>query len=131
MLKKTITCEDFNGVERTEDYYFNLTEAECLEWEMGTEGGLVEMINKIIARKDSKALIEIFKDLVLKAYGEKSADGRRFMKDDEIRKAFSQTNAYSIIFMELATNDIKAAEFVNGIVPRKVDKNAAALASTN
>lgn len=131
MLKKTITCEDFNGVERTEDYYFNLTEAECLEWEMGTEGGLVEMINKIIARKDSKALIEIFKDLVLKAYGEKSADGRRFMKDDEIRKAFSQTNAYSIIFMELATNDIKAAEFVNGIVPKKVDKNTAALAPTN
>lgn len=123
MLKKTITYEDFNGVERTEDFYFNLTEAECVEWQLGTEGGLVEMIEKIVAAKDSKALIEIFKDLVLKAYGEKSADGRRFMKTAEIREAFSQTNAYSIIFMELAKDDIAANEFIKGIIPNKIDKN--------
>lgn len=125
MLKKTITYEDFNGVERTEDFYFNLTEAECVEWQLGTEGGLVEMIEKIVAAKDSKALIEIFKDLVLKAYGEKSADGRRFMKTAEIREAFSQTNAYSIIFMELAKDDIAANEFIKGIIPNKIDKNKA------
>lgn len=125
MLKKTITYEDFNGVERTEDFYFNLTEAECVEWQMGTEGGLVEMIEKIVAAKDSKSLIELFKDLVLKAYGEKSLDGRRFMKNDAIREAFSQTNAYSIIFMELASNDIAANDFIKGIIPKKVDTNKA------
>ena len=131
MLKRTITYEDFNGVERTEDFYFNLTEAECVEWQLGTEGGLVEMIEKIVAAKDTKSLIEIFKDLVLKAYGEKSADGRRFMKDAEIREAFSQTNAYSIIFMELAKDDIAANEFIKGIIPNKVDKNKAIPAPVN
>ena len=123
MLKKTITYEDFNGVERTEDFYFNLTEAECVEWQLGTEGGLVEMIEKIVAAKDTKSLIEIFKDLVLKAYGEKSADGRRFMKNAEIREAFSQTNAYSIIFMELAKDDIAANDFIKGIIPSKINQN--------
>lgn len=131
MLKKTVTCEDFNGLERTEDYYFNLTEAECMEWLMGTEGDLVEMIEKIIAAKDKKALVEIFKDLVLKAYGEKSPDGRRFMKNDAIREAFSQTNAYSVIFMELATDDLAASEFIKGIVPKKIDKDKLTPAPAN
>lgn len=131
MLKKTITYEDFNGVEKTEDFYFNLTEAECLEMEMSTTGGLVEMVNKIVAAKDAPAIIKIFKDLVLKAYGEKSLDGRRFIKNDEVREAFSQTPAYSIIFMELATNADAAAKFVNGITPNKVDKDKAIPAPVN
>lgn len=131
MLKKTVTYKDFNDVERTEDFYFNLTEAECVEWQMGTEGGLVEMIEKIVAAKDSKSLIALFKDLVLKAYGEKSPDGRRFMKNDAIREAFSQTNAYSIIFMELASNDIAASDFIKGVIPKKVDASKAVPASVN
>lgn len=117
MLKKTITYTDYNGTERTEDFYFNLSKAEVMEMEMGIEGGMTEMINKIVAAKDAPAIIAIFKKLILKAYGEKSADGKRFIKSDEISTAFAQTEAYSDLYMELATNADKAAEFVNGIVP--------------
>ena len=123
MLKKTITYTDYNGTERTEDFYFNLSKAEIMDMEMGIEGGLVEMINKIVAAKDAPAIIKVFKNLILKAYGEKSADGKRFIKSEELSTAFSQTEAYSDLYMELSTDDVKAAEFVNGIVPA-VDKNA-------
>ena len=117
MLKKTITYRDYNDVERTEDFYFNLTKAELMEMEIGTTGGLGEMITKIVNSKDAPAIIKIFKDLVLKAYGEKSEDGKRFMKSEAISTAFAQTEAYSIIFMELATDDNAAANFMNGIIP--------------
>ena len=123
MLKKTITYTDYNGFERTEDFYFNLTKAEVVEMEMSTTGGLAEMIKKIVAAQDAPSIIAIFKKLILKAYGEKSPDGKRFIKSDEISNAFSQTEAYSQLFMELATDADKAAEFVNGITPN-VDKNA-------
>lgn len=117
MLKKTITYTDYNGSERTEDFYFNLTKAEIMEMELTTAGGLSEMIERIVAAKDAPTVVRVFKDLVLKAYGEKSPDGRRFMKSPEIREAFSQTEAYSQLFMELATDDEAAAKFVNGIIP--------------
>ena len=154
MLKKTITYIDYNGVERTEDFYFNLSKAEVLELEMGTTGGLTEMINKIVAAQDTPTLIKIFKDLVLKAYGEKSTDGRFFNKSeeisnnfmnspaydklfeklttdatDEIRDAFSQTEAYSNLFMELATDAEAASKFFNGIIPDNVDKPVSASAN--
>lgn len=118
MLKKTVTYTDYNGVERTEDFYFNLTKAEITEMELSTEGGLEALIRKIVAEKNAPAIIKIFKELVLKAYGEKSPDGRRFIKNDEVRDAFSQTEAYSEIFMELATDADAAAAFVNGITPK-------------
>lgn len=117
MLKKTFTYTDYNGVERTEDHYFNLSKAEVMEMEMGTTGGLAEMIKKIVAAKDAPSIIKIFKDLILKAYGVKSDDGKRFIKSEEISAAFSQTEAYSQLFMELATDADKGAEFVNGIMP--------------
>lgn len=117
MLKKTITYTDYNGSERTEDFYFNLTKAEIMEMEMSTTGGLTEMINRIVAAQDAPAIIEIFKKLILKAYGEKSPDGKRFIKSEELSTAFSQTEAYSQLFMELATNADEASKFVNGIVP--------------
>lgn len=117
MLKKTVSYTDYNGVERKEDFYFNLSKAEIMEMELGTTGGLAEMIQRVVDAKDAPAIIKIFKDLVLKAYGEKSADGRRFIKSQELSDAFAQTEAYSIIFMELATDDKAAAAFVNGIVP--------------
>lgn len=117
MLKKTITYTDYNGVERTEDFYFNLSKAEIMELELSTDGGLAEMIKRIVAAQDAPAIINIFKKLVLKAYGEKSPDGKRFMKSDEIAAAFSQTEAYSQLFMELATDADAASKFVNGIVP--------------
>lgn len=112
------TYTDFNGVERTEDFYFNLTQAEIMEMELGTNGGLAEMIQQVVDAQDAPSIIKIFKDLVLKAYGEKSADGKRIIKDEEISKAYSQTTAYSDLFVELATDAEKGAAFVNGIVPQ-------------
>lgn len=117
MLKKTITYIDYNGTERKEDFYFNLSKAEIMEMEMGTTGGMVEMINKIVAAQDAPAIIDVFKKMILKAYGEKSADGKRFIKSKELSEAFSQTEAYSQLFMELATDADAASKFVNGIVP--------------
>lgn len=125
MIKKTITYTDYNGVERTEDFYFNLNKAEVLEMEMSTTGGLAGMIMNIIAAKDQPALIKIFKDLILKSYGKKSPDGRRIMKSQEIIDDFVQTEAYSQLFMELATDADAAAKFVNGIVPADVAQEAA------
>lgn len=130
MLKKTITYEDYNGAERTEDFYFNLTKAEIMEMQMSTAGGLTEMINKVVAAQDAPAIIKVFKDLVLKAYGVKSPDGRRFIKNDEVREEFAQTEAYSIIFMELATDAKAATDFVNGIIPAVDPANKAALGLT-
>lgn len=129
MLKKTITYTDYNGTERTEDFYFNLSKAEVADLEMGVEGGLSTMIEKIVAAKDTPAILAIFKKLVLQAYGEKSVDGKRFIKSEEISTAFSQTEAYSDLYMELATNADEAAKFFNGIIPsagkNTVDKNPA------
>ena len=120
MLKKTITYTDYNGTERQEDFYFNLSKAEVMEMEMSTSGGLAQMINKIIETQDSPAIIKIFKDLILKAYGEKSPDGKRFIKSPELSEAFAQTEAYSNLFMELATDADAAAKFVNGITPVEI-----------
>lgn len=117
MLKKTIKYVDYNGVEREEDFYFNLSKSEVTEMELSVTGGLVQMINKVIAAQDAPTIIKIFKELILKAYGEKSADGKRFIKSAELSEAFSQTEAFSDLFMELATDAKKAADFVNGILP--------------
>lgn len=122
MLKKTVTYTDYNGVERTEDFYFNLSKAEVAEMELSVDGGLSQMLENIVKSKDNKQIISIFKDIVLKSYGEKSMDGKRFIKNDEIREAFSQTEAYSELFMELALNEQEAAEFVNGILPANLNK---------
>lgn len=130
MIKKTVTYTDYNGIERTENFYFNLSKAEVMEMEMSTDGGMAESIQKIVDAKDAPAIIRVFKDLVLKAYGVKSDDGRRFMKvkPDGSRYAddFKETEAYSQIFMELATDADAAAKFVNGIVPADLAQKAAA-----
>lgn len=125
MLTKTIKYTDYNGVEREEKFLFNLSKAELMEMEMGTTGGLAETIQNIIQTQDAPKIIEMFKKLILKAYGEKSADGKRFIKTDDNGKplsiGFSQTEAYSELFMELATDDVKAADFVKGIIPAGLD----------
>lgn len=125
MLKKTMTYLDYDGNERTDDFYFNLTKAELMEMEMSHEGGLVKTIDKIVAARDTKTIIELFKDLILKAFGEKSLDGRRFIKNKELSEAFAQTEAYSDLFMLLSTDTDAAVDFVNGITPfleRKLTK---------
>ena len=88
-----------------------------MEMELSTTGGLAEMINKIVAAQDAPAIVKLFKELVLKAYGQKSDDGRRFIKSQELSDSFAQTEAYSQLFMELATDADAASAFVNGIVP--------------
>ena len=117
MLKKTITYEDYDGNKRTEDFYFNLSKAEIMEMELGVSGGMTQMLNRIIAEQDSEKIIKTFKEIILKAYGEKSPDGKRFIKSEELSTAFSQTEAFSQLFMELATDADAAAKFVNGIIP--------------
>lgn len=122
MLKKTVTYVDYNGVERTEDFYFNLSKAEVTEMELSVEGGFSKMLEEIVRSKDNVRIMELFKQMVLKAYGEKSADGKRFVKSKELSEAFSQTEAYSEIFMELALDEKAAAAFVNGIMPQNLNK---------
>lgn len=125
MLKKTITYTDYNGVSRTEDFYFNLTKAELMEMEMGIAGGFAEYIQQIIAAQDVPSLIKIFKEIILKSVGKKSPDGRLFIKNEEIAIEFSQTEAYSDLFMELSTDDVAAAKFINGIMPAEIAEQAA------
>lgn len=126
MLTKTIKYVDYNGVEREETFLFNLSKAEVAEMELSVSGGLVQMIEKIVAAEDGKLIIDLFKDIILRSYGEKSPDGRRFIKTKELSLGFSQTEAYSNLFMELATDADAAAAFVNGIVPIPIDKKSAA-----
>ena len=122
MLKQTRTYTDYNGYQRTEDFYFNLSKAEIMEMELSTTGGMQQMVNKIIAAQDTPELVKIFKELLLKSYGEKSADGKRFIKSRELSDAFEQTEAYSDLFMELATDSDKASAFINGITPKEISK---------
>mgnify|MGYP006341022033 FL=1 len=117
MYKKTIEYTDYNGNQRKEDFYFNLNKAEIMEMQLSEQGGLDERIKRIIEAQDQPEIIQVFKDLILKAYGEKSPDGKYFDKSHEISRRFSRTEAYSELFMELATNVPSAIEFVNGITP--------------
>lgn len=117
MFKITKTYTDFNGNERKEDFYFHLTEAEVLKMQLGTTGGLADTIQRLIDLQDGPAILNIFEDLVMKAYGVKSADGREFIKNQAIRDSFAQTQAYSDIYVELATDADKASKFINGILP--------------
>ena len=117
MLKKRISYTDYNGNKREEDFYFNLTKAEIMEMEMSTTGGLTEMIQRIIETQDAPSIIKVFKDIIMKSYGEKSPDGKRFVKSAELSESFAQTEAYSELFMELASDSDAASKFVNGIIP--------------
>ena len=125
MLRKNIKYTDYNGVEREEPFYFHLTKAELMELEMGYSGCLQTMLQHIIDSNDGKAIIETFKNIILKAYGEKSADGKMFRKVSDagvpLSIAFSQTEAYSELFMELSTDADSAAKFVQGIMPSDIE----------
>ena len=123
MIKKTITYNDYNGLERTEDFYFHLTKADITKMEMSVDGGLAERITRIVQAKDQPAIIEVFEDLIKRSYGVKTSDGRGFLRRPEDLEAFMATEAYSILFMELATDADAAAKFVNGIVPADMAKN--------
>lgn len=117
MIKKTVKYVDYNGVERVEDFYFNLNKAEITEMELSIDGGLTKMIEDIVASNDNKQIVGLFKEILLKSYGEKSKDGKRFVKSKEMAEAFAQTEAYSELFIELALDAQAAADFFNGILP--------------
>ena len=121
MLKKTIKYVDYDGNEREEDFYFNLNKAEVTEMELSKQGGLSEYIKRIVAAQDAPSLIELFKELICKSYGEKSLDGKRFVKSKELTEEFTQTEAYAELFVELASNAEEATKFVNGIMPKNMN----------
>lgn len=125
MYVKTITFTDYDGEERTENFYFNLTKAEIAEMDLSVNGGFEAMVKSIIAEKDNAKLIKLFKDLILKAYGVKSTDGRRFIKSEQLREEFTQTEAYSELFMELVSDASAAADFINKITPNVPGKEEA------
>mgnify|MGYP004608767091 CR=1 FL=1 len=120
MVVKKIKYTDFKGNEREEEFMFHLTPAEIMEMELGTSGGFAESLQKIISSQDAPKIMEEFKKLILKSYGEVSADGKMFVKDEQLSKNFSYTNAYSKLFMELSTDDEAAAAFIKGIVPEEM-----------
>lgn len=132
MIKKTVTYTDFNGNVRTEEKYFNLTQVELAEMDLGVSGvagGLLGLLKQIVKTKDQKMIVEYVKKIVLMSYGEKSADGRYFTKSEEIRNGFAPTEAFSKIFMELAGDDKKFVEFVKGILPKELLDKASELSA--
>lgn len=130
MLKKTITYEDFNGNTVSEDYFFHLSKAELVELELSHKGGLSEALQRIIEAEDGRGIVAEFKNIILSAYGQRSEDGKRFIKTQELRDEFESTEAYSTLFMELVTEADKATEFINGIIPSGMAEEAAKLAGT-
>lgn len=121
MLAQEITYEDFNGHMVTETFYFNLTKAEMLRLQVSVDGGMQQLLQKIVDSQDVKSLIHEFEKLVLAAYGIKSEDGKKFIKNDELREDFKQTAAYDAIFTKIATDEKFAAAFVVGTFPKDLD----------
>lgn len=118
MLKETISYIDYNDVERKEDFYFNLNKAELMNMSLSVDGGLEAKIRKIIQTKNVPELQKIFQDLILKSYGQKSDDGKRFIKSEELTKEFTESEAYVNLYMELSMDAEKAVKFINGIMPK-------------
>lgn len=125
MIKKTITFNDLDGNKLTEDFWFHLSKAKILEMELSTTGGLEASMKELIKKRDGANIMSTFKDLILRSYGERSLDGKRFLQSKELSEAFEQTDAYSELFTELVTNDEAAAEFFNGILPQEVQDKVA------
>jgi hypothetical protein len=123
MLKKTITYTDYDGLERTEEFRFNLTKAELMDMELTTVGTFSKLMQKIIDEKDMVRLAKYFKELILKSYGVKSDDGKRFIKSPELSEAFSQTEAYSELYIELLGNSEYAVKFIQQVMPKDLDQN--------
>lgn len=131
MFKVTEKYTDYNGIERTEDFYFNLTKAELTKMQLSEDGGMVNMLQTLINKKDIKQMIKVFDMIIDSSYGVKSPDGRKFIKNDEVLEDFKGTEAYSQIFTRFATDDKFAAEFVNNIIPKDIAEEAKKIAAEN
>lgn len=128
MIKKTIKYTDYDDVERSEDFWFNLSKSELMEMNFSKEGGMEKVLRRIIDTQDMKGLIDVFQDIIMRSYGEKSDDGKRFVKirdGHRLAEDFAQTPAYDELYMELATDDKAAAEFINGLIPKSLAKEVA------
>lgn len=123
MLKRTFTYENYNGVEVTEAVYFNLNRSELVMWQSSEDGGLAERLQRILDSKDGKNIMKTFREVILKAYGEKSDDGRRFVKSPELSAAFEQTPMFDMLFSELLMSPETALDFVNKIMPPDLAKS--------
>ncbi len=120
MISEKLTYTDYNGKERTETYYFNLSKAELTELQNSVDGGFGAYITRIRDAENLPELVKVFKEIILMSYGEKSDDGKYFLKKKNgvrLAEMFEQTEAYSTLFMKLATDDKAAARFINGIIP--------------
>lgn len=133
MIKKTITFPDLDGNELTEDFYFHLTKADLARMQLVNiqDGGMEAIINKIVETNDGKTIIELFEQILHQAYGKRSPDGKRFIRTDELSNEFKQTEAYSVLFMELVTNSPAAAEFISGLVPSDLAEKVPQMAAAN
>ena len=129
MFKKTVTYKDYNNVERTETFHFHFSEAEILDMEMSVEGGFAERIQKIIDANEQTKLMQVIKQFVIDAYGVKSEDGKRFIKNETVKAEFLESPAYSKIWMELVTNDRMAADFINEVIPADMKEQLAGIAA--
>lgn len=131
MHKEVIKYTDYDGNERSETFYFNLSKAEITEMELSVTGGLSESLKSIVEKKDVPNTIAVIKDLILKSYGVKSPDGKRFIKSKELSEEFSQTEAYSELFMKMLGDSEYAAVFMNSIIPADLAKAAQEYADKN
>lgn len=124
MLKRTIKYVDFDDVEQEDIYYFNLNQSELMELEAGAEGvSFSSRMERIVEAKDVATIIEEIKKLILLSYGEKSLDGKTFVKNDELRQQFSQTAAFDALFVELSQDAGAAIEFLKGALPKSMSES--------
>lgn len=129
MHKETITYNDLNGVQRTEDFYFDLSKPEIVKMQASAKGGYDVQLRSIAADLNGAKIMEFFENFISKSYGEKSEDGRRFMKSEEISRSFMETPAYEVLFEKLVTNDKYAADFVNTVMRSKGNAAVAPVAT--
>ena len=122
MLKKTITYTDYDGMERTEDFWFNLSKTELTKLDAELPGGVLGVLRKIIDKKDRKALVDFIETLILRSYGEKTLDGKRFVKTPDMAEEFMQTPAYDELFMSILSDTDSQTSFINGVIPQSMAK---------
>lgn len=124
MIIETVTYENYYGEKKTKDLYFHLTKPELVDLQVSETEGLDKYIKRISASESQKEIVEVFKKIVKMAYGVVSPDGDRFMKNQEVKDAFLESPAYEAVYMRLATDEKEAAKFINGIMPKDLDKPA-------
>lgn len=122
MIRKTVKYTDFDDNEVTETFEFNLTKAELTELNFLEDGSDLATVLGAMADGSTnvRQVLEILKDILTKAVGKKSDDGKLFEKNDRIRAELFATNAYSELLYELIDSPQKAADFMTGLLPKDI-----------